>query len=60
MAEQPTVTVALTKEQQLEILAATGLLVKTLEIDAAAAAEDGAASAQLPLPRWLIQETEVR
>jgi hypothetical protein len=54
------VTVTLTKTQQLEILAATGLLVKTLEIDAAVAVEDGSATAQLPLPRWLVQETEVR
>jgi hypothetical protein len=32
MAEQPTITLELTQEQQLEVLAATGLLVKTLEL----------------------------
>jgi hypothetical protein len=60
MAEKPTLTIELTKAQQLEILAATGLLVKTLVVDAAADAENGAAPAQLPFPRWLIQETVAR
>jgi hypothetical protein len=47
------VTIALTREQQLELLAATGLLVKSLEVDAPALDERGAASAQLPLLKWL-------
>jgi hypothetical protein len=53
MAERTTVTIALTKEQQLDLLAATGLLVKSLEVDAEALDEGGAASAQVPLPKWL-------
>jgi prepilin-type N-terminal cleavage/methylation domain-containing protein/prepilin-type processing-associated H-X9-DG protein len=45
MAERPTLTVALAKAQQLENPAATGLLVKTLESDATAVPQAGAATA---------------
>jgi len=55
MAEQPTITLALTQEQQLEVLATTGLLVKTLELPLEALAEGGEARARLPIPDWLQQ-----
>lgn len=53
VADEPRITIELTKEQQLEILAATGLLVKTLELPWAALAEGGEALARIPLPEWL-------
>jgi hypothetical protein len=53
MAEKLTLTIELTREQQLEILAATGLLARTLEVDPASSDEAGAAGARLPLPEWL-------
>jgi hypothetical protein len=53
MAEKLTLTIELTREQQLEILAATGLLARTLEVDPASSDEAGAAAARLPLPEWL-------
>jgi hypothetical protein len=49
-------TIPLTREQQLEVLAATGLLVKTLEVDASAIEADGTISARIPLPTWLVEE----
>jgi hypothetical protein len=55
MESRPTIT--LTKEQQLGVLAATGLLVRTLALDPEAPDESGAALAILPLPRWLVKET---
>jgi hypothetical protein len=55
MAEQPTITLELTQEQQLEVLAATGLLVKTLELPLEALADGGEALARLPIPDWLQQ-----
>jgi hypothetical protein len=55
MSEQPTITIELTREQQLELLAATGLLVKTLELPVAALGGGGEALARLPLPEWLKQ-----
>jgi len=43
MAEEPKITIALTKEQQLEILVARGLLVKTPELPLAALDDGGEA-----------------
>jgi hypothetical protein len=57
MESRPTITITLTREQQLEVLAATGLLVRTLALDPEAPDESGAAAASLPLPAWLIKET---
>jgi hypothetical protein len=53
MTEQATVEIVLTKEQQLEILAATGLRVKTLEVPASGDGEE--VTARLPLPEWLMK-----
>jgi hypothetical protein len=53
MAARFTTTIRLTKEQQVEVLAVTGLLVGTLEVDVEAPDETGAALARLPLPDWL-------
>jgi hypothetical protein len=55
VADERTITIELTKEQQLEILAATGLLVKTLEMPVEALEDGGEALARLPLPEWLKQ-----
>jgi hypothetical protein len=55
MTEPPTITLELTQEQQLEVLAATGLLVKTLELPLEALADGGEAQALLPIPDWLQQ-----
>jgi hypothetical protein len=60
MESRPTITVTLTREQQLELLAATGLLVRTLELGAEAPDESGAALASIPLPNWLVKETADR
>jgi hypothetical protein len=57
MAEKPTVTIELTREQQLELLAATGLLARTLEVDPECLEEAGTAAASLPLPVWLTSST---
>jgi hypothetical protein len=57
MKGQPTITITLTKEQQLEVLAATGLLVRTLALGPEAPDEGGAATASIPLPSWLVKET---
>jgi hypothetical protein len=57
MESRPTITITLTKEQQLEVLAATGLLVRTLELDPEAPDESGVVLASIALPRWLIKET---
>jgi hypothetical protein len=53
MADPPTISIELTQEQQLEVLAATGLLVKTLELPVEARDHGGEALARLPLPEWL-------
>jgi hypothetical protein len=53
LAEPPLLTIALTREQQLEILVGTGLLVSTLELPLAAVEDGGEALAHLPLPDWL-------
>jgi hypothetical protein len=68
MTEKPAIQISLTAEQkaqiqrqtgkqirkqQLEILAATGLLVRTLELPVAAPAEGEGALARLPMPEWL-------
>jgi hypothetical protein len=53
MRATPIVTIPLTKEQQVEVLGATGVLVQTLEVDAEAPDDSGAAMARLPLPDWL-------
>jgi hypothetical protein len=53
VADQPTITIELTKEQQLEILAATGLRVKTLELPVEALTDGEEALARLPIPEWL-------
>ena len=55
MAEKPTLTIELTREQQLEILAATGLLARTLAVDPESSDEAGAAEASLSLPKWLTE-----
>jgi hypothetical protein len=60
METKPTLTITLTKEQQLEVLAATGLLVRTLALDPEAPDESGAATASLPLPQWLVEEMAVK
>jgi hypothetical protein len=60
MAAKPTITITLTREQQVEVLAATGLLVTTLELHPEDLDEGGAALASLPLPEWLVKETEDR
>jgi hypothetical protein len=57
MAERPMITIELTRDQQLEVLAATGLLVRALEVDPASLDEAGAAAASLPLPDWLKKRT---
>jgi hypothetical protein len=58
-ADPPSLTIMLTREQQLEVLAATGLMVSTLELPLEAVVEGGEALARLPLPDWL-KEREIR
>jgi hypothetical protein len=58
MERRPTIT--LTKEQQLEVLAATGRTVRALALASEAPDETGAAPATLPLPRWLVKDTADR
>jgi hypothetical protein len=53
MSEKSTITIELTKEQQLDILAATGLMFKTLEPPVGALEDGGEALARLLLPEWL-------
>jgi hypothetical protein len=53
MAGAPTLTVALTKEQALQVLAATGLMVNSLELPLEAPADGGEALARIPIPDWL-------
>jgi hypothetical protein len=60
MPAKSTITITLTKEQQLELLAATGLLVRTLAIDLEAIEEGRAAAARIPLPEWLVKEMAAR
>jgi len=60
MESRSTITITLTKEQQLEVLAATGLLVRTLALGPEAPDEGGAAPVSLPLPRWLVKDTADR
>jgi hypothetical protein len=55
MTQRPTIPIALTKEQQLEVLAATGLLVRTVEVDLAVRSESGEVTAELPPPEWFTQ-----
>ena len=57
MTETAIHTIELTREQQFEILAATGLLVRRLEVDPASSDETGAAAARLPFPEWLRKST---
>jgi hypothetical protein len=49
----PKVTITLTREQQLEVLAATGLQVTQLEVELESLAEGGEATAALSLPEWI-------
>jgi hypothetical protein len=58
MERRPTIT--LTKEQQLEVLAATGRMVRALVLNPEALDENGAARASRPLPRWLVKDTADR
>lgn len=55
MSEAATMQIVLTKEQQLEVLAATGLIVTTLAVPVTAAGESGEVMARLPLPGWRSQ-----
>jgi hypothetical protein len=55
VAEKTTFTIELTNEQQIELLAATGLRARILLVEAASLDEGGAATASIPLPRWLIE-----
>jgi hypothetical protein len=48
MAETVTIQIQLTREQELQIAAATGLLVGTLEVDLAGLGEGESAAAQIP------------
>jgi hypothetical protein len=57
METRPTITITLTKEQQLEVLAATGLLVRTLALEPEVVDQTGAAAASLPLPGWMMSRT---
>ena len=51
--DRPSLTLVLTREQQLEVLAATGFMVSTLELPLDAVEDGEEALARLPLPEWL-------
>jgi hypothetical protein len=53
--DRPTITIELTKEQRLEILAATGLYVKILEVPIEVLEESVEALARHPVPEWVKQ-----
>jgi hypothetical protein len=53
MAETPTLTITLTKEQALQVLVATGLMVHTLELPLAVPADGEEAVARIPIPDFL-------
>jgi hypothetical protein len=55
MAETPTLTITLTREQQLQVLVTTGLMVTTLELPVEAWADEGEALAWVPLPVYGVQ-----
>ena len=53
MAETPTLTITLTKEQALQVLLATGLMVNTLELPLEGQADQEEAVARIPIPEFL-------
>jgi hypothetical protein len=53
MAETPTLTITLTKEQALQVLIATGLMVSTLELPLDAPLDRDEAAARIPIPDFL-------
>jgi hypothetical protein len=53
MAETLTLTITLTKEQALQVLVATGLMVDMLELPLAASADGDEAVARIPIPDFL-------
>jgi hypothetical protein len=57
MAETPALIIALTQEQQLQVLAATGLRVTTLEVPLETLADGGEALARIPIADGLQQRT---
>jgi hypothetical protein len=55
MAQTTSLLIELTREQQLAVLAATGLRLSTLHLSPEAIGEDGEAPARIPLPEWLVR-----
>jgi hypothetical protein len=55
MAETRTLKITLTKEQALQLLVATGLMVNTLELPLDERLDPEEAVALIPLPEWVRQ-----
>lgn len=53
MSDRESIEIALTRDQQLELLAATGLQFRVVQVPLDSIVAGGEAVARLPLPEWL-------